>query len=234
MHPGRYVPLPPYLPAVDDMEKLRLVLPRILVLKGFVNEDECRLLREVYNRAPNPDKDTSIPMNVFTEGPAGELFSDILYRMRKLLCVNFEEDSVFDMGVMTKHNSQTHSSWIHADNCVWSPAHGGYIMNHTPLRTYTVMLYFSEDVDGGELNVGSGPGPAGNLYSMDIPAEDGTLVCMPASEYFHHSVNPIRRGDRYALVTWYMREEDMSMAPRPLPEIQEYIMENRDLLWTPS
>lgn len=228
MPPEDYRVLPPYLPPVDDMEKLRLILPEIICIKKWLKDDESDRLRSLYDEVGNGD---SVTHETFEAHPGGSLAIEVMDRLLGFVRDNCNEALVRDMGVMTRLTSTSHQSWAHADNCTWAPAHGGYIMNHTPLRTHTAMLYISDDCEGGELNVGIGPGPGGQLYSMDISCDKGTLVVLPSSEYFHHSVKNIKRGSRYAVITWYMRDIDEAMYGKPMQEVQKHLMRTRDTLW---
>jgi Rps23 Pro-64 3,4-dihydroxylase Tpa1-like proline 4-hydroxylase len=89
----------------------------------------------------------------------------------------------------------------HCDNCKDDASPG-----HTPARTHTCNLYLNEcgtDYEGGELTF-----PERGLV---IKPTSGMLVAFPSGRAFKHEVLPISSGVRYAVLSWFVFDEQSQM-----------------------
>ena len=66
-------------------------------------------------------------------------------------------------------------------------------------RTLSVVLFLNNDYEGGELNFHD---PLTNKIYQTIKPSPGRLVMWPSNFMYPHSVSPVTKGTRYAIVSW--------------------------------
>tara|TARA_R100001079_G_scaffold97033_1_gene60509 strand:+ start:210 stop:785 length:576 start_codon:yes stop_codon:yes gene_type:complete len=66
-------------------------------------------------------------------------------------------------------------------------------------RTLSVILFLNNDYEGGELNFHD---PLTNKIYQTIKPSPGRLVMWPSNFMYPHSVSPVTKGTRYAIVSW--------------------------------
>ena len=80
---------------------------------------------------------------------------------------------------------------------------GSYFPSHKDIAdsddTATMMLLLNDDYRGGRITVN------GNI----IDNARGTMVCFNNSTLIWHGVDPILEGDRYVLLIWFGREDEL-------------------------
>ncbi len=62
-------------------------------------------------------------------------------------------------------------------------------------RDISLVIYLNDDYEGGEIVFPK--------QAISIKPRKGLLVAFPSSHHFLHGVNPVVKGDRYAIVNWF-------------------------------
>jgi len=89
---------------------------------------------------------------------------------------------------------------VHADNCTIHPRTG--IVTKIKSWTHSLVVYLNDDFEGGEIVY-----PTKNITYKPVK---GSAVIHPAGAEHIHKVNPVTKGDRYALVIrLILPEEDI-------------------------
>ena len=76
---------------------------------------------------------------------------------------------------------------IHSDHCASIP------------RTLSVIIFLNNDYEGGELNFHD---PITEEIYQTIKPSPGRCVIWPSNFMYPHSVSPVTKGTRYAIVSW--------------------------------
>jgi len=81
---------------------------------------------------------------------------------------------------------------------------GGFYNMHTDNhakfpRTISVIIFLNNDYEGGELNFHD---PITKEIYQTIKASPGRCVLWPSNFMYPHSVSPVTKGTRYAIVSW--------------------------------
>ena len=76
---------------------------------------------------------------------------------------------------------------IHSDHCASIP------------RTLSVIIFLNNDYEGGELNFHD---PITKEIYQTIEPSPGRCVIWPSNFMYPHSVSPVTKGTRYAIVSW--------------------------------
>ena len=76
---------------------------------------------------------------------------------------------------------------IHSDHCASIP------------RTLSVIIFLNNDYEGGELNFHD---PITEEIYQTIKPSPGRCIIWPSNFMYPHSVSPVTKGTRYAIVSW--------------------------------
>jgi len=68
------------------------------------------------------------------------------------------------------------------------------VWKKTSDRDISTIIYLNDDFEGGELVFPE--------LKIMIKPEPGLLVCFPSTHEYVHAVNPITKGERFAIVNW--------------------------------
>tara|TARA_Y100001938_G_scaffold150172_1_gene239935 strand:- start:1329 stop:1892 length:564 start_codon:yes stop_codon:yes gene_type:complete len=66
-------------------------------------------------------------------------------------------------------------------------------------RTLSVIIFLNNDYEGGELNFHN---PLNNEIYQTIKPHPGRCIIWPSNFIYPHSVSPVTKGTRYAIVSW--------------------------------
>ena len=81
---------------------------------------------------------------------------------------------------------------------------GGFYKMHTDHhasipRTISVIIFLNNDYEGGELNFYN---PLTNEIFKTVKPSPGRCIMWPSNFMYPHSVSPVTKGTRYAIVSW--------------------------------
>jgi len=68
-------------------------------------------------------------------------------------------------------------------------------------RTLSVIIFLNNDYEGGELNFHN---PFNNKIYLTIKPHPGRCIIWPSNFMYPHSVSPVKKGTRYAIVSWLL------------------------------
>lgn len=77
---------------------------------------------------------------------------------------------------------------------LWTNPDGSTIWKKSIDRDLSTVLFLNDDFEGGEFVFPD--------LRIRIRPEPGLLVCFPSSRWFVHTVEPVKSGNRYTLVSW--------------------------------
>lgn len=97
-------------------------------------------------------------------------------------------------------NQHGHEGFRNPSKNEWQP-------NHTPIRSYTSLIYLSDDFQGGETTL--------PLKNIDVKPKTRRLFGFPCSRDYIHGVRKNSGGVRVAFTAWYKIAESQSNLKDP-------------------
>lgn len=167
----------------------------VLCLQGVLDPQECALWRATYDEYERLGSQRDYSGNVVVH------YQDIADIRRRLMLARASLKAVGLVKEWTGELHHVESLFVacqppgsiiepHYDNVKID----GVTPNHTPKRSYTVLIYLSEDFDGGEITF--------PRQRLALKPKIGMLVGFPSGAPYLHYVKPIRGAKRYTMPVW--------------------------------
>jgi hypothetical protein len=197
--------------------------------EGFVSPQECAIFvrmleqyesRHLVERVPGAPR-----LNIPSQRVAADGFLDearLLGEVRKRCWLEVmsafrpPEPIYIDFSLFTvSYLGDKHVR--HADNEKFDPDQHRWVPNHTPYRSYSVLVYLNshgKDFEGGELYLPNS--------DLTIRPRAGMLIAFPANRFYEHEVLPVTRGKRFALPMWFTGDQsrqEQFVLPQPAPAV---------------
>jgi predicted 2-oxoglutarate/Fe(II)-dependent dioxygenase YbiX len=77
---------------------------------------------------------------------------------------------------------------------IWVAPNGDKIWRRSTCRDLSIVLFLNDEFEGGEFVFPD--------LHIQVKPKPGLLVCFPSDQNYLHSVNSVRSGERYSIVSW--------------------------------
>lgn len=96
---------------------------------------------------------------------------------------------------------------MHSDADIYFPGLKKWTRNFD--RDYSVLVYLNDDYVGGNITF--------NLFNYSYHPQKGDVVFFPSGYQYMHSATPVKKGFRYAIVSWCAVKESRKLRDEPPP-----------------